>query len=147
MTYFLGLCTRAANFESATVSDVGDIRAINAQFVDAYQLKTVDTIQESDLSKFGGFVRSDEGKIRMESSLADEDLFREDADGPLLDADGSRPFDWWDVVIRCTGWEFDSSIFDTTTQPAMVAGPASHKYPPFFLSLISLLSRLQSAHF
>ena len=108
---------------------MGDIRAINAQFVDAYQLKTVDTIQESDLSKFGGFVRSDEGKIRMESSLADEDLFREDADGPLPDADGSRPFDWWDVVIRCTGWEFDSSIFDTTTQPAMVAGPASHKYP------------------
>jgi thioredoxin reductase len=108
---------------------VGDIRAINAEMFDAYQLKSVDTIQESDLSKFGPFIKRDDGKIMLEKPYGDQELFRYDEDGPLLDADGSRPFDWWDVVIRCTGWEFDRSIFSGSGKPMMSTGAISYKYP------------------
>ena len=45
--------------------------------------------------------------------------------GPLLDADGSRPFDWWDVVIRATGWEFNRTMFG----PVRVPRDSNSTYP------------------
>ena len=64
-------------------------RAINAQFFDAYQLKSMDTIQESDFKRFGPFFRNEEGKIALSKPFGDQELFRYDEDGPLLDADGT----------------------------------------------------------
>eukprot|EP01050_Picozoa_sp_SAG11_P038559 SAG11_NODE_15798_length_566_cov_0.817987_1_plen_86_part_10 len=54
-TAHIDMFSRSAPRVAFQTHYVGDIRAINAQFFDAYQLKSVDTIQESDLAKFGPF--------------------------------------------------------------------------------------------
>lgn len=88
---------------------VGDLRAINSQYLDAYQLKSLDTVIDSDLSPFGPFYRRPDGKIALWNTRGDQELFR---------TDDPEVFAFWDVVVRCTGWEMDQAIFADDTKPA-----------------------------
>ena len=87
---------------------VGDLRAINSQFLDAYQLKSMDTVIDSDLSRFEPFYRRADGKIALANVDGDQELLRTDDPGV---------FDFWDVVIRCTGWLMDAAPFAEGSHP------------------------------
>ena len=88
---------------------VGDLRAINSQYLDAYQLKSMDTVIDSDLSRFAPFYRRPDGKIALANTGGDQELFR---------TDDPEVFAFWDIVLRCTGWKMDRSIFVDDTKPA-----------------------------
>ena len=87
---------------------MGDLRAINSQFLDAYQLKSMDTVIDSDLSRFEPFYRRADGKIALANVGGDQELLRTDDPGV---------FDFWDVVIRCTGWLMDAAPFAEGSHP------------------------------
>ena len=96
---------------------VGDLRAINSQYLDAYQLKSMDTVIDSDLARFGPFYKRADGKIALANVRGDQELFR---------TDDKAAFDFWDVVIRCTGWVMDLGLFADDVRPETTH---SEKYP------------------
>ena len=79
---------------------VGDLRAINAQFLDAYQLKSMDTVIDDDMTKFEPFYKRPDGKIALANGQRNKEMF-------ALKERVEEAFDFWDVVIRCTGWLMD----------------------------------------
>jgi thioredoxin reductase len=96
---------------------VGDLRAINNQLVDTYQLKSLDGFLESEVEASSAYNislnRNKEGKIQF--NLPEE----------LLDRD-NVVFPEYDRIIRCIGFKFDFSIFGETTEQLTAN---SGKYP------------------
>ncbi|XP_005097745.1 FAD-dependent oxidoreductase domain-containing protein 2 [Aplysia californica] len=82
---------------------VGDLRAVNNDLLDTYQLKSLDAIMETDLEKLALFKRGD--KIHI--THADNDFLPRRVDNTALR-------DPYDIVIRALGFKFDSSIFNKT---------------------------------
>ena len=89
---------------------VGDLRAINAQFLDAYQLKSMDTVIDDDMTKFEPFYKRPDGKIALANGQRNKEMF-------ALKERVEEAFDFWDVVIRCTGWLMDLGPFAEGSRP------------------------------
>ncbi|CAB3382387.1 Hypothetical predicted protein [Cloeon dipterum] len=98
---------------------VGDLRAVNNDLLDTYQLKSLDGLLEADVR--GMTLRRSRGgklRVRFNSSL-DLEL--------ASDADSFALRDAYDRVIACLGFKFDDSIFHRSTRPARCR--LASKYP------------------
>ena len=77
---------------------VGDLRAVNNEFLDTYQLKSQNTILDADIERIE---RLPDGQFRVDIHYSHADDHR---DSILVDR-----------LIACTGFQFDDSIFDPVT--------------------------------
>ena len=76
---------------------VGDVRGVNNELLDSYQLKSLDGVVEGPLSDIK--IEQDAGRLRVtrkRGASADNFALR-------------QPYD---VIIRCLGWKFDRSLFN-----------------------------------
>ncbi|XP_037544405.1 FAD-dependent oxidoreductase domain-containing protein 2, partial [Nematolebias whitei] len=118
---------------------VGDLRALNNDLIDTYQLKSLDGLVEARLEKIVIAERKEQGRRRSggkeekkrklyltfkkytlnRNDRNDSDVTREELPGYHIDNFPMRkPYD---RVIRCLGFRFNFSIFDSTTdRPGMV---------------------------
>ncbi|XP_048760429.2 uncharacterized protein LOC125669743 isoform X3 [Ostrea edulis] len=94
---------------------VGDLRAVNNELLDTYQLKSQDGLLEYDINDYK--VVKEGGKLYLRENLPDEQWEEYDND-PLL-----TPYD---KIIRCLGFQFDPFIFRKISD---VAVRPSQKYP------------------
>jgi thioredoxin reductase len=81
---------------------VGHLRALNANFIDTYQLKAKNAILDADVSRIapaagGGF----EVEVRFAHAKGQVRTF------------------FYDRVITCTGFRFDASMFDDSCRPEL----------------------------
>jgi thioredoxin reductase len=81
---------------------VGNLRAINNNFLDTYQLKSQNTVIDANIQS----VEKKDGKFLVDIAYSH--------------AKGQTRLVEYDKVILCTGWRFDTSIFDETCMPEMV---------------------------
>lgn len=112
---------------------VGDLRAINNQLLDTYQLKSLDALLEMPVEILQ-MVKTD-GKIYVTSPIAgipsedetegssNDSLNQPMITVPMYNIDIAERLDNfalrrpYDRVIACLGFEFDWSIFDNETKP------------------------------
>jgi hypothetical protein len=111
---------------------VGDLRAINNQLVDTYQLKSLDGFTKLSLGgKRDKFYikRRDDGRLEIVPRISG----LRDNIGPLI----------YDRIIQCTGFKFDFSIFGGSAKqgtafrgkyPSMTEGFQSKQTPDLYFS-------------
>ena len=80
---------------------VGDLRAVNNNFLDTYQLKSQNAVLDAEVTG-----------IRREGDELVVSLAYRHAEGEIEDRR-------YDHVLRCTGFALDTSIFGPTTMPAL----------------------------
>uniref|UniRef100_A0A8C5QSG7 FAD dependent oxidoreductase domain containing 2 n=1 Tax=Leptobrachium leishanense TaxID=445787 RepID=A0A8C5QSG7_9ANUR len=102
---------------------VGDVRAINNGLLDTYQLKSLDGLLEGELSDLG-LVQDENRKLyvthknylkRYKGHMGNHTGARPIAI-PKDDLDNFAAREPYDRVIRCLGWKFDFSIFDSSVK-------------------------------
>ncbi|XP_072299588.1 FAD-dependent oxidoreductase domain-containing protein 2 [Eucyclogobius newberryi] len=112
---------------------VGDLRAVNNEVLDTYQLKSLDGLVETHLEEIAITKRTVEGKPRrkhernkkdklyltlnkfMQNGSSNSNSKAEELSGFHIDNFSMRkPYD---RVIRCLGFRFNFSIFDRTACP------------------------------
>lgn len=109
---------------------VGDLRAVNNEVLDTYQLKSLDGLVETYLEDIAITKRTEEGKRRPKNKRAKlyltlnkyihnvtsvSNVSAEELAGFHIDNFSMRkPYD---RVIRCLGFKFNFSIFDSSTCP------------------------------
>lgn len=81
---------------------VGDLRAINNNFLDTYQLKSQNAVLDARIEKI---VKRPDGGYLVTFAYAHAEGEREDLP--------------YDRVIRATGFRFDASLFDADAAPAL----------------------------
>jgi hypothetical protein len=81
---------------------VGDLRAVNNNFLDTYQLKSQNAVLDARVERIA---RRPDGGYAVTFAYSH-------ADGEVEDLP-------YDRVIRCTGFRFDASIFDPDAAPAL----------------------------
>lgn len=81
---------------------VGNLRAVNNNFLDTYQLKSQNTVIDASIEQ-----------ITMEGDQYVVDI-------AYTHAKGQTRRLRYDHVILCTGWRFDDSIFDESCKPELV---------------------------
>ncbi|CAI8049527.1 FAD-dependent oxidoreductase domain-containing protein 2 [Geodia barretti] len=87
---------------------VGDVRAINNQMIDTYQLKSLD-------GQFELFTGAGTAYIAKDSK---GNLFLSPMDKSFLDDVETSIFSFkYDTILRCTGFMFDFSIFNDSVRP------------------------------
>ncbi|KAL4240447.1 FAD-dependent oxidoreductase domain-containing protein 2 [Mactra antiquata] len=103
---------------------VGDLRAVNNELLDTYQLKSLDGVLEASISEVR-IVKTGNGKlilkINEQGSNNDDERSEDDFDNFAM----REPYD---RIIRCLGFEFDSSIFNVSVKISHPKGRAK-KYP------------------
>uniref|UniRef100_A0A8C4IR58 FAD-dependent oxidoreductase domain containing 2 n=1 Tax=Dicentrarchus labrax TaxID=13489 RepID=A0A8C4IR58_DICLA len=87
---------------------VGDLRAVNNELIDTYQLKSLDGLVEARLEKIVIYIQHKEEK--NSSDVTGEEL-------PGYHIDNFSIRKPYDRVIRCLGFRFNFSIFDSSTCP------------------------------
>uniref|UniRef100_A0A4D5S014 Putative conserved secreted protein n=1 Tax=Ixodes scapularis TaxID=6945 RepID=A0A4D5S014_IXOSC len=92
---------------------VGDLRAINNDLLDHYQLKSLDGLLEADLRELK-IVRTPSGKIAVHVI---NDTYNY-----------VPPEDEYDTVIRCLGFTYDDTMFTESARPERGAG-RKRKFP------------------
>lgn len=95
---------------------VGDLRAVNNELLDTYQLKSLDGLLEYDINDYK--VVRQGGHLYLRENPPPGSQWEEYDNDPLL-----TPYD---KIIRCLGFQFDSSIFRKVSD---VASRPSQKYP------------------
>lgn len=85
---------------------VGDLRAVNNNFLDTYQLKSQNAVLDALIT---GIRRNADGK-------------RLDVDLEYAHARGEKETLTYDRVLNCTGFTFDSGIFDESATPMLSYG-------------------------
>ncbi|XP_032392442.1 FAD-dependent oxidoreductase domain-containing protein 2 [Etheostoma spectabile] len=115
---------------------VGDLRAVNNELIDTYQLKSLDGLLEAHLDKIVLAQRTEQGRTRSGKKKKEKkgqlyvtlkkflqhqgqknssDVTGEELPGYYIDNFSLRkPYD---RVIRCLGFRFNFSIFDSSTCP------------------------------
>ena len=83
---------------------VGNLRAVNNNFLDTYQLKSQNAAIDATIRE-----------VRMEGDLYLVDIAYSHAKGQMKTLT-------YDKVILCTGFRFDGSIFDESCNPELVYG-------------------------
>jgi thioredoxin reductase len=81
---------------------VGDLRAVNNNFLDTYQLKSQNAVLDARVEKI---VKRADGGYVVSFDYAHAEGEKEDLP--------------YDRVLRCTGFAFDGSIFDDDARPAL----------------------------
>ncbi|XP_045212137.1 FAD-dependent oxidoreductase domain-containing protein 2-like isoform X2 [Mercenaria mercenaria] len=102
---------------------VGDLRAINNELLDTYQLKSLDGVLEASLSEVS-IVKSPEGKLMLkivEDGSVGEEMNEDEMDNFAM----REPYD---RIIRCLGFVFDTDIFNSSMKVKHPKGRAK-KYP------------------
>lgn len=84
---------------------VGHVRSVNSVFFDSYLLKSQNAVLDGHTLEI---VPSESGKLKVRWSATHQDVEEE-----------IEEF-YYDVVIRCTGFEFDADMFDPTCKPDLV---------------------------
>ncbi|XP_061191212.1 FAD-dependent oxidoreductase domain-containing protein 2-like [Saccostrea echinata] len=95
---------------------VGDLRAVNNELLDTYQLKSLDGLLEYDINDYKVVKEGEKLYLRENHALGQQ--WTEYDNDPLL-----TPYD---MIIRCLGFKFDPSIFRKISD---VAARPSQKYP------------------
>ncbi|XP_062589630.1 FAD-dependent oxidoreductase domain-containing protein 2-like [Saccostrea cucullata] len=95
---------------------VGDLRAVNNELLDTYQLKSLDGLLEYDINDYK--IVKEGGKLYLRENMATGQQWGEYDNDPLL-----TPYD---KIIRCLGFKFDPSIFRKISDFAV---RPSQKYP------------------
>ncbi|KAI3378626.1 hypothetical protein SNEBB_006074 [Seison nebaliae] len=85
---------------------VGDLRAVNNDLLDTYQLKSLDASVNLDLDE-AVFVKTESGKVVIVESV--------ESRATVASAD---------IIIDCTGFQFDNSIFRNMSKKDEVKFPA-----------------------
>jgi hypothetical protein len=80
---------------------VGNLRAVNNNFLDTYQLKSQNAILDATIDK----IEQHDGKYHVYFSYAH--------------AEGDTELQVYDSVTTCTGFQFDDSIFDESCRPEL----------------------------
>ncbi|HEX5996068.1 MAG TPA: alpha-hydroxy-acid oxidizing protein [Jiangellales bacterium] len=80
---------------------IGHLRAVNARFLDTYQLKTQNSVLDCTINRIE---RRDDGRYRVTV-----DYLRRDAGAEFV----------YDRVIACTGFRMDASIFAAECRPKL----------------------------
>lgn len=80
---------------------VGNLRAVNNNFLDTYQLKSQNVVLDARVDK----IRRENGHYVVTVTYGHADGEQED----LI----------YDRVLMCTGWRFDDSIFDQSCRPQL----------------------------
>lgn len=80
---------------------VGNLRAVNNEFLDTYQLKSQNTVIDADINK----IDKRDGKFYVHLAYSH--------------AQGQNVIEVYDHVIVCTGFKFDNSIFDESCRPEL----------------------------
>jgi len=92
----------------------GDLRGVSNEVLDAYQLKSLDTVLEADASKFT-VTKGADGMLHVTSS-----------EGNLTSRDSSPMRQGYDKVIECVGFQWDDSVFEDGHPSTMYP---EHTYP------------------
>uniref|UniRef100_A0A914DVJ9 Uncharacterized protein n=1 Tax=Acrobeloides nanus TaxID=290746 RepID=A0A914DVJ9_9BILA len=92
----------------------GDLRGVSNEVLDAYQLKSLDTVLEADASKFT-VTKGADGMLHVTSS-----------EGNLTTRDSSPMRQGYDKVIECVGFQWDDSVFEGGHPSTMYP---EHTYP------------------
>ncbi|XP_058164732.1 FAD-dependent oxidoreductase domain-containing protein 2 isoform X2 [Dasypus novemcinctus] len=129
VTNFVHMLSRSRVRLAWATHYVGDLRAINNGLLDTYQLKSLDGLLESDLTDLA-LIRDREGKfhITLKFFLEETNQSAESIPLPQDDSDNFAMRVAYDRVIRCLGWNFDFSIFNSSLRLSS-GGVFSKKYP------------------
>jgi thioredoxin reductase len=110
-TSFIHMASRSRIKMAYQTHYVGDLRAINDDLIDTYQLKSLDgqtEISDTDESKF---ITKDGKKYIVPINF----------DGNFTNKEVSPGYFFpYDSIIRCTGFKFDFSPFDDSTKPDQI---------------------------
>ncbi|XP_077490113.1 FAD-dependent oxidoreductase domain-containing protein 2-like [Amblyomma americanum] len=82
---------------------VGDLRAVNNELLDHYQLKSLDGLLEANLNILR-LVRTQSGRLALQ--------LRNDSSFNYV-----PPDDQYDVVVRCLGFVYDDAMYSPCTKP------------------------------
>lgn len=81
---------------------VGDLRAVNNEFLDTYSLKSQNTLIDAELENIE---RAASGKLRVRFRSMHAERETEQLE--------------YDTILRCTGFRFDDSIYESSCRPAL----------------------------
>ncbi|EGD77710.1 foxred2 protein [Salpingoeca rosetta] len=130
---FVEMCSRNPPKFSWQTHYAGDVRSINAAFLDTYQLKAQNFISTCIISAQSSFGRHADGSIEADTTYYGQ--------GPIKDAQEAmhilfpgrsdqRTFTaraaTYDYVIRALGFQTDATIFDASSAPRL---DTRKKYP------------------
>eukprot|EP00079_Xenopus_tropicalis_P034645 XP_017948416.1 PREDICTED: FAD-dependent oxidoreductase domain-containing protein 2 isoform X1 [Xenopus tropicalis] len=134
-TNFIHMLGRSRVRLSWATHYVGDLRAINNGLLDTYQLKSLDGLLEGDLEDLA-LVRDGDGKLyvthkhylkkSIDNTRNQTNSHSHGMPQDYMDNFAAR--DPYDRVIRCLGWKFDFSIFDSSVK-LKAASRQRSKYP------------------
>lgn len=111
-TGFVHLMSRSRVKLSWNTHYVGDLRGVNNQILDTYQLKSLDALMEADADQ-GMMYKKVKGQLyAVKEGSQDMDVDVEHDHGP------------YDKIINCLGFQFDQDIYNVS-----VAQDANSKYP------------------
>eukprot|EP00043_Microstomoeca_roanoka_P029002 m.20474 g.20474 ORF g.20474 m.20474 type:complete len:864 (+) comp8896_c0_seq1:384-2975(+) len=133
VTNFVELCSRNPPKFSWQTHYAGDVRSINAAFLDTYQLKAQNFISTCVISAQTAFGRHADGSIEADTTFYGADIRQNAQEAMHILFPGrsnhrtySARAATYDHVIRCLGFQMDPTIFDPSIRPDM---DQRRKYP------------------
>ncbi|CAF1181873.1 unnamed protein product [Adineta steineri] len=117
-TNFIHMISRSRVRNAYATHYVGDLRAINNELLDTYQLKSLDALIEIDLMNHELLQRSIDGRIQLKRKQSDM----------ITSIHERQETTIYDRVIRCLGFKFDNSIWHPDIQMEENLG-RTKKYP------------------
>ncbi|UJR13885.1 hypothetical protein I4U23_000892 [Adineta vaga] len=118
VTNFIHMISRSRVRNAYATHYVGDLRAINNQLLDTYQLKSLDALVEIDLLDHELYQRAIDGRFQLKRKQTDTNISIQERQEATV----------YDRVIRCLGFQFDNSIWHRDVQMAKNLG-RTKKYP------------------
>lgn len=118
---------------------VGDLRAVNNNLLDTYQLKSLDGLLEASVEDmvlerrdgqiFVQFPWDNDSRAHLQEAAKGQPQPQEEEEERITENhfDNFSLREGYDLVLRCLGFKFDFSIFDNSTLPGPSAKKA--KYP------------------
>ncbi len=101
VTNFIHMISRSRVRNAYATHYVGDLRAINNQLLDTYQLKSLDALVEIDLIDHELTQNSIDGRFQLKQKTSDTMVHTRERQETVT----------YDRVIRCLGFRFDDSIW------------------------------------
>ncbi|CAF1007257.1 unnamed protein product [Rotaria sp. Silwood1] len=118
VTNYIHMVSRSRVRNAYATHYVGDLRAINNQLLDTYQLKSLDALVELDLMEHELSRRPYDGRIQLKRKKFDMDPSIQERQETTI----------YDRVIRCLGFKFDESIWHPDVEMEKNLGRIK-KYP------------------
>ncbi|CAF4124910.1 unnamed protein product [Rotaria socialis] len=117
-TNYIHMISRSRVRNAYATHYVGDLRAINNQLLDTYQLKSLDALVEIDLMEHELLQNPVDGRIQIKYKISDTDINIHERQEAVA----------YDKVIRCLGFKFDDSIWHPDVKIEKNLG-RTNKYP------------------